>query len=79
MSKNFAAEALVGGTVALALVEVLFDKGILSREETRNVLNKANRSLDPYMQTLPGALEAGEKITALLRGKLAERALPRGG
>jgi hypothetical protein len=62
------AEALVGGAVAMALVELLFDKGILQRDEAR--------AAEPRIA--PGRplrhLETHQIIGDLLSGKLSQRA-----
>lgn len=65
-------EALAGGAIAAALLEALFDKGILDLNESRAVLERAMKSLAPVMQTVPGMTAAGI-IGALQRGKFSAR------
>jgi hypothetical protein len=64
--------ALAGGVIAAALVETLFDKGILSLEESRAVLDKAIRALGPIMQQ-PGGLQAAQIIGGMQSGKFSAR------
>jgi hypothetical protein len=42
---------LAGGAVACAVLEALFDKGILSLDESRGVLNRAMAAIGPVTQT----------------------------
>ncbi|MGZ4983871.1 MAG: hypothetical protein ACXV9Q_07205, partial [Chthoniobacterales bacterium] len=49
-----AGNALAGGTIGAALIEVLLEKKVLTLEEARDVLNRALRALAPYMQTSEG-------------------------
>ena len=64
--------ALVGGALATALLEALFDKGILNLSESRAVLDRAMKSLAPVMQT-PAGFHAAGIIGALQRGKFTAR------
>lgn len=64
--------ALAGGAIASALVETLFDKGILTRSEARGVLDRAMRALSPVIQTTEGAA-ACQIIASALRTKFSER------
>lgn len=56
----------------MALVEYLFDKGILERDEAREVLNRASHRVGLY-STSPGFMEAHQIIGDLLSGKLSQR------
>jgi len=64
--------SLAGGVLAAALLEALFDKGILNLEESRAVLDRAMKNLAPMMQTSTGFQAAGI-IGALQRGKFSAR------
>jgi hypothetical protein len=64
--------ALAGGAVATALLEALFDKGVLDLTESRAVLDRALKSLAPVMQTTEG-FTAANIIGALQRGKFSAR------
>ncbi|MGD0762668.1 MAG: hypothetical protein ABR929_05655 [Roseiarcus sp.] len=66
------ATALAGGAIASALLETLFDKGTLSLDESRSVLDRAIRSLGLVMQT-PEGMSAVSLIGALQRGKFSAR------
>jgi hypothetical protein len=66
------ATALAGGAIASALLETLFDKGVLSLDESRSVLDRAIRSLGLVMQS-PEGLSAANLIGALQRGKFSAR------
>jgi hypothetical protein len=68
--------AIAGGAIAAALVETLFDKGILTLEDTRAVLNRAMNLTGPHAQT-DGGFEAGQIIASLLRDRFpASRRVP---
>lgn len=67
-----AGNSLAGGAIAVSLLETLFDKGILSLEDGRAVLDRAMHSLAPVMQT-PGGYQAAQVIGALQRGKFSAR------
>lgn len=64
--------SLAGGAIASALVQTLFDKGVLSLDESRAVLTAAMQSIAPVMQT-PEGFAASHIITELLRGKFSAR------
>jgi hypothetical protein len=64
--------ALAGGAIAAALLETLFDKGILDLDESRDVLDRAMKTLGPVMQTDLG-FQASSVIGALQRGKFSAR------
>ena len=64
--------ALAGGAVATALLEVLFESGILTLDKSRTVLDRAMNSLAPIMQT-PAGYQAAQVIGALQRGKFSAR------
>ena len=66
--------ALAGGAIAASLVEVLFDKGVLTLAEARTVLDRAMRTLAPHLSShSPGAYEATQIIAGMQRGKFTER------
>jgi hypothetical protein len=67
-----AGTGLAGGAIAVALLETLFEKGILDLNESRGVLDRAMKSLAPVMQT-PGGFTAAGIIGALQRGKFSAR------
>jgi hypothetical protein len=64
--------AIAGGAIATALLEVLLEKGTLSVEEARTVLERALRNVG-FHQRADGAREAADAITKLMRGRFAER------
>jgi hypothetical protein len=63
---------LAGGAVAIALLEALYDKGVLDLTESRGVLDRALKALAPVIQTSQGYTASGI-ITALMRGKFSAR------
>jgi len=67
-----AGNALAGGVIAAALLEALFDKGIINLAEARDVLDRAMKSLAPVMQTTDG-WQAAQVIGGLQRGKFSAR------
>jgi hypothetical protein len=54
------------------LLEILLDKGTLSVEESRAVLERALRNVG-FHHRAAGAREAADVITKLMRGRFAER------
>jgi hypothetical protein len=64
--------AWAGAAIAAALLETLFDKGILTREESRGVLDRAMKALAPVMQT-PAGFQASRVIGTLQTGKFSAR------
>ncbi len=64
--------AIAGGALVAALIEVLFDKGALTLEESRTVLDRALRNIS-FHQRANGAREAAEVITKLMQGRFASR------
>ncbi|WP_400769408.1 hypothetical protein [Methylosinus sporium] len=64
--------ALAGAAIAVATIEALFDKGILSLQESRAILDHAMRALGPSMQT-PEGYAASQIIAGFLRGKFSAR------
>jgi hypothetical protein len=66
------ASALAGAAISEALLEALFDKEILSLDESRAILDRAMKSLTPVMLTVPGMAAAGI-IGVLQRGKFSAR------
>lgn len=66
------ATALAGGAICAALLETLFNKGILTLDESRDVLMKASRSISPVIST-PEGVEASKIIGLLLTSKFSAR------
>jgi hypothetical protein len=66
------ATALAGGAIAAATLDALFDKGILTLEESRAILDRAMKSLAPAMQTEAG-INASKIIGSLQRGRFSAR------
>ncbi len=64
--------AIAGGALVAALIEVLFDKGALTLEESRTILDRALRNIS-FHQRANGAREAAEVITKLMQGRFASR------
>jgi hypothetical protein len=64
--------SLAGGVIAAALLEALFDKGLLDLTQCRNVLDRAMKGLTPVMQT-PAGWQAAQIIGSLQRGKFSAR------
>ncbi|TMJ66641.1 MAG: hypothetical protein E6G80_18230 [Alphaproteobacteria bacterium] len=64
--------AIAGGALVAALIEVLFDKGALTLEESRTVLDRALRNVG-FHQRANGAREAADVITKLMQGRFASR------
>jgi hypothetical protein len=63
---------LAGGAIATELLAVLFDKGILSLDESRAILDRAIYNLGSVVQT-PNGFAASRIIRALQQGKFAAR------
>ncbi len=66
------AAALVGGLIAAALLDKLFEKGILTLDESRDVLQSALRSNGPHIQS-PEGFEASQILGSLIRAKNPKR------
>src|SRR5262249_45189486 len=64
--------AIAGGALATALLEVLFDKGMLTLEESRTVLERALRNVGVHQRS-NGGREAADVITRLIQGRFATR------
>ena len=64
--------AIAGGALVAALIEVLFDKGALTLEESRTILDRALRNIS-FHQRANGAREAADVITKLMQGRFASR------
>jgi hypothetical protein len=62
--------AIAGGAIAAALIETLFDKGALTLEESRTVLDRALRNVSLHHQA-DGAREAVDIIGRLMRGRFS--------
>jgi hypothetical protein len=63
---------LAGGAIATALLEALFDKGLLSLGEAKTVLDEAMIGL-ATVGNAEGAIQARRIIATLQSGKFAER------
>ncbi len=72
MDKNALGSAIAGGAIAAALIEVLFDKGALTLEEARTVLDRALRLIGPHVQA-DGGFEASNIIPSMMKGRFTER------
>ena len=64
--------AIAGGAIAAALIETLFDKGTLTLEEARTVLEHALRNVSVH-HPADGAREAVDIITGLMRDRFSAR------
>jgi len=64
--------AIAGGALATALLEMLFDKGMLTLEESRTVLERALHNIGIH-QRADGGREAADLITKLMHGRFATR------
>jgi polyhydroxyalkanoate synthesis regulator phasin len=64
--------ALAGGAIAASLIETLHDKGILTLDESRAVLDRAMKSLAPVMQA-EGGMQASRIIGGMMTGKFSAR------
>jgi hypothetical protein len=60
--------AIAGGAIAASLVDVLTDKGLLSKDEAASVRAKALQFLTPYTMTSSDANAACRIITYMLIG-----------
>jgi hypothetical protein len=67
---NTIGAARAGGAIATALIEVLHDKGILSLEDARAVLD---RSLKAIGGSGEGAVEATQIIAGMMKGRFSAR------
>ena len=62
--------AIAGGAIAASLVEMLFNKNLLTLDEVKTVLGRAQQLVDPHVSAnVPGAREAGEIIASLLQSQ----------
>jgi hypothetical protein len=59
--------AIAGRAIAAALIETLFDKGALTLDESRSVLERALRMVSSHHQA-DGTRQAVDIITTLMRG-----------
>lgn len=64
--------AIAGGAIAMALIEALLDKGVLTLDEARGVLDGALRLIGPFMST-DGGTEAAHIIARLGALRFTER------
>jgi hypothetical protein len=72
MEKHVLGSAIAGGAIATALLETLFDKGILTLDESRTVLDRAIRAIGPFAHA-EGAFEAQRIIGGLQVGRFNAR------
>jgi hypothetical protein len=72
MNDKVAGKGLAAGAIASALLELLHTKGILTLDQSRDVLLKAMDVLAPHMST-PAGIEANQIIGGLLRGPFSAR------
>jgi hypothetical protein len=75
MAENNAAlgASIAGGAIATALIETLFDKGALTLDEARAVLERAGRMVGAYAASSEGAQDALQIIGSLQRGRFTAR------
>ena len=71
-SKHALGSAIAGGAIATALIEILFDKGVLTLGEGRRVLELAMATVGAHSQA-DGAMEAMRIIADLQRGRFNAR------
>ena len=64
--KHALGSAIAGGAIAVALIETLFDKGILSLDEARGVLDRAMRMAGIFSRSA-GGFEAAQIIASMQR------------
>jgi hypothetical protein len=64
--------AIAGGSIAAALIEILFEKGALTLEESRTVLDRALGNVSVHNRA-DGAREAVDIITTLMRDRFSAR------
>src|SRR5262249_29874395 len=64
--------AIAGGAIAVALIETLFAKGLLTLEESKTVLDHALRNVS-LSHGADGAPEAIDVITGLMRDRFSAR------
>jgi hypothetical protein len=64
--------AIAGGAIAAALIETLFDKKLLTLDETRIVLDRAMRTVGIHAQS-DGGYEASQIISGLMHGRFTAR------
>ena len=69
---NIVGASLAGGVLCAELLETLFDKGVLTRDECRAVLTRAMSDLSLVAQTTEGH-SAQRIIGSLQAGKFTER------
>lgn len=72
MDKLALGSAIAGGAIAVALIEALLEKNILTLAEARDVLGSAMQMTGQYSQS-DGGFEASQIIGALMRSKFAHR------
>jgi polyhydroxyalkanoate synthesis regulator phasin len=66
------ASAIAGGAIAAALIETLLDKGILTLDESRAVLDRVMRTIGAHSRD-HGAFEAMRIIGGLQSGRFTAR------
>jgi hypothetical protein len=72
MDKQALGTAIAGGAIAAALIERLFDKGVLSLDDARGVLDSAMRPAGRHAHS-EGGYEASQIIASMMRGKFSAR------
>jgi polyhydroxyalkanoate synthesis regulator phasin len=73
MDNQAIGSAIAGGAIATALIETLFDKGAITLDEARAVLDRAMRMIGPYARGSEGAQNALQIIGSLQRGRFTAR------
>jgi polyhydroxyalkanoate synthesis regulator phasin len=73
MDKQALGSAIAGGAIATALIETLFDKGTITLDEARTVLDRAMRMVGAYASGNEGAQNALQIIGSLQRGRFTAR------
>jgi hypothetical protein len=67
------ASAIAGGVIAVALIDKLMAKDLLTLDEAREVLHAAMRAVSPHVQAAPENFQASQIIGGLLAGKFSAR------
>lgn len=70
MEKHDAAQSMAGGALSLTLIDVLFDAGIITKEQAREALTKAAKLIGTASSEAP---QAHDVLYSRLRGKYSER------
>jgi len=72
MDKQALGSAIAGGAIAAALIETPFDKGILTLDEARTVLDRAMRAVGIHSRA-EGGVEAMHVISGMMSGRFTAR------